>query len=89
MSAAKAVMAHRDAGLQLKSATGGSGLILDVVVETGNPADAERFLHMLEFGQPQSTSSVHHAPPYADPRSFRPRLVRWRFRSIRPANGEA
>src|SRR2546423_9486833 len=27
---------------------GRSGLILDVVVETGNPADAERFLPMLE-----------------------------------------
>jgi IS5 family transposase len=29
-------------------ATGKSGLILDVVVESGNPADAERFLPMLD-----------------------------------------
>jgi IS5 family transposase len=35
-------------GHKLKLATGRSGLILDVVVETGNPADAERFLPMLE-----------------------------------------
>ena len=28
--------------------TGPSGLILDVVVEAGNPADAERFLPMIE-----------------------------------------
>lgn len=34
---------------QAQPATGGcSGLILDVVVEAGNPADAERFLPMLE-----------------------------------------
>ena len=35
-------------GHKLNLATGKSGLILDVVVETGNPADAERFLPMLE-----------------------------------------
>ena len=29
-------------------ATGKSGLILDVVIEAGNPADAERFLPMLD-----------------------------------------
>lgn len=36
-------------GHKLNLATGGrSGLILDVVVEAGNPADAERFLPILE-----------------------------------------
>src|SRR5499433_1819437 len=30
------------------NATGKSGLILDVVIETGNPADAERFVSMLD-----------------------------------------
>ena len=35
-------------GHKLNLATGRSGLILDVVVEAGNPADAERFLTMLE-----------------------------------------
>ena len=35
-------------GYKLNLATGKSGLILDVVVETGNPADAERFLPMLD-----------------------------------------
>ena len=35
-------------GHKLNLTTGRSGLILDVVVETGNPADAERFLPMLE-----------------------------------------
>jgi IS5 family transposase len=35
-------------GHKLNLVTGPSGLILDVVVETGNPADAERFLPMLE-----------------------------------------
>src|SRR3974390_260582 len=34
-------------GHKLNLATGKSGLILDVVVEAGNPADAERFLPML------------------------------------------
>ena len=33
---------------KLNLVTGHSGLILDVVVEAGNPADAERFLPMLE-----------------------------------------
>ncbi|ESZ03172.1 hypothetical protein X735_33205 [Mesorhizobium sp. L2C085B000] len=28
--------------------TGRSGLILDLVIESGNPADRERFLPMLE-----------------------------------------
>src|SRR5437588_12240746 len=35
-------------GHKLNLVTGPSGLVLDVVVETGNPADAERFLPMLE-----------------------------------------
>jgi IS5 family transposase len=35
-------------GHKLNLATGKSGLILDVVVETGNPADAERFAPMLD-----------------------------------------
>lgn len=35
-------------GHKLNLVTGKSGLILDVVVETGNPADAERFLPMLD-----------------------------------------
>jgi IS5 family transposase len=44
-------------GHKINLATARSGLILDVVVETGNPADAERFLPMLErhiasHGQP-------------------------------------
>lgn len=35
-------------GHKLNLSTGRTGLILDVVVEAGNPADAERFLPMLE-----------------------------------------
>jgi len=35
-------------GHKLNLATGKSGLILDVVIETGNPADSERFLPMLD-----------------------------------------
>jgi IS5 family transposase len=35
-------------GLKLNLTTGRSGLILDVVIESGNPADSERFLPMLE-----------------------------------------
>ena len=35
-------------GHKINLATGRSGLVLDVVVEAGNPADAERFLPMLE-----------------------------------------
>jgi IS5 family transposase len=35
-------------GHKLNLATGKSGLILDVVVEAGNPADVERFLPMLD-----------------------------------------
>jgi len=44
------VKSHRDVqyGHKLSFATGKSGMILDVVVEDGNPADAARFLPMLE-----------------------------------------
>ena len=35
-------------GHKLNLLTGKSGLILDLVIETGNPADAERFLPMLD-----------------------------------------
>jgi IS5 family transposase len=35
-------------GHKLNLVAGRSGLILDLVIETGNPADAERFLPMLE-----------------------------------------
>jgi transposase, IS5 family len=35
-------------GHKLNLATGKSGLILDAVIEAGNPADAERFLPLLE-----------------------------------------
>jgi IS5 family transposase len=35
-------------GHKLNLTTGKSGLILDVVIEAGNPADAERFLPMLD-----------------------------------------
>lgn len=37
-----------DYGHKLNLTTGKSGLILDLVVETGNPADSERLLPMLE-----------------------------------------
>ena len=44
-------------GHKLNLAGGRSGLILDVVIETGNPADAERFVPMLDrqiaiYGRP-------------------------------------
>ena len=35
-------------GHKLNLTTGRSGLIFDVVIETGNPADSERFLPMLD-----------------------------------------
>jgi IS5 family transposase len=43
-----------DRGEILLGAAGKSGLILDVVIETGNPVDAERFVPMLDR---------HIAPP--------------------------
>jgi IS5 family transposase len=44
-------------GHKLNLVTGKSGLILDIVIEAGNPADAERFLPMLDrhidrYGRP-------------------------------------
>jgi IS5 family transposase len=45
-------------GHKLNLTTGRSGLILDVVVEAGNPADAERFLPMIE-----RHIALHGAPP--------------------------
>jgi len=45
-------------GHKLNLATGKSGLILDVVIEDGNPADAERFLPMLD-----RQIARHGAPP--------------------------
>jgi transposase, IS5 family len=45
-------------GHKLNLVTGRSGLILDVVVEAGNPADAERFLPMLE-----RHIALHGVPP--------------------------
>jgi hypothetical protein len=36
-------------GHKLYLATGKSGLILDIVIETANPADPERFVSMLEL----------------------------------------
>jgi IS5 family transposase len=44
------VKGNRDAeyGHKLNLTTGRSGLILDLVIESGNPADSERFLPMLE-----------------------------------------
>ena len=44
-------------GHKLNLSTGRSGLVLDVVIEAGNPADAERFLPMLDrhikqYGKP-------------------------------------
>ena len=35
-------------GHKLNLTTGKSGLIVDVVIEAGNPAEAERFLPMLD-----------------------------------------
>ena len=44
-------------GHKLNLASGASGLILDIVVEQGNPADAERFVPMVDrqiaiYGRP-------------------------------------
>jgi IS5 family transposase len=56
-------------GHKLNLTTGRSGLILDIVVEAGNPADSERLLPMLErhiafYGQaprqPQHHASLAH-----------------------------
>ena len=66
-------------GHKINLATGRSGLILDVVVEAGNPADAERFLPMLER-HIALTASRHARPPataamLVRPTSPRPRRL--------------
>ena len=48
-------------GHKLNLVTGKSGLVLDLVIETGNPADSERFLPMLE----RHTASYGRAPRQA------------------------
>lgn len=50
-------------GHKLNFSTGKSGMILDVVIEDGNPADAARFLPMLErhvamYGEPPRQSAA-------------------------------
>ncbi len=45
-------------GHKLNPTTGRSGLILDLLIEAGNPADSERFLPMLERGRIQA-SNLH------------------------------
>ena len=52
-------------GHKLNLATGKSGLILDVVVEAGNPADAERFLPMLDRHMPARARRRGRPPPMA------------------------
>jgi IS5 family transposase len=44
-------------GHKINLSTGTSGLVLDVTIETGNPADSERFLPLLDrlcelYGRP-------------------------------------
>ena len=50
-------------GHKLNLASGRSGMILDLVIEAGNPADSERFLPMLErhigfYGEPPRQMAV-------------------------------
>ena len=59
-------------GHKLNLTTGKSGLVLDVVIEAGNPADAERFLPMLDrhiarTGAPprQNAADGGSGPPWA------------------------
>lgn len=61
-------------GHKLNLATGKSGLILDVVIEEGNPADAERFLPMLDRqiarrGRPPPMAAMPAATISSRPRS--------------------
>ena len=69
-------MQHGD---KINLATGRSGLILDVVVETGNPADAERFLPMssatLRLMASRHAKSRATAAMPAPPTSPRPRRL--------------
>lgn len=48
-------------GHKLNLVTGKSGLVLDLVIEAGNPSDSERFLPMLE----RHIAFWGHAPPQA------------------------
>jgi IS5 family transposase len=58
-------------GHKLNLTTGRSGLILDVVIETGNPADSERFLPMLDRHTSRSTAArrARRRPMAATPRA--------------------
>ena len=65
-------------GHKLNLATGSSGLILDVVIEAGNPADSERFLPMLDRhiartgrrrGRPPPMVATRAAPISPPPRT--------------------
>jgi IS5 family transposase len=47
-------------GHKLNLTSGKSGLILDVVIEAGNPADSDRFLPMLERHIADSDATGHH-----------------------------
>ena len=67
-------------GHKLNLATGRSGLILDVVIEAGNPADAERFLPMLErhialYGTPAAPDGRRRR--LCQPRQSRTRPKPW------------
>jgi hypothetical protein len=66
-------------GHKINLATGRSGLIPDVVVEAGNPADADRFLPILErhiacHGQPPRQIASDVAMPVL-PTSPRPKVL--------------
>ena len=66
-------------GHKLNLVTGKSGLILDLVIKTGNPADAERFLPMLDrhiahCGTPPRQMAADGAMP-AVTISIRPKRV--------------
>src|SRR6185312_2186698 len=52
-------------GHKLNLVTGKSGLILDVVIEPGNPADAERFLPMLDRHIARAARRPARSPPTA------------------------
>jgi IS5 family transposase len=75
-------------GHKINLTTGRTGLILGVVVETGNPADAERFLPMLErhiacHGQPPrqvASDGGYASQPY-------PSQAVWRERCRFPQKG--
>ena len=65
-------------GHKLNLVSGRSGLILDLVVETGNPADKERFLPMLDrhiafYGRAPRQAAADGG--YATAKTPRPRLA--------------